>query len=235
MENASKALIMAGSMLMAILVIGLLILGYQQISDFEQTKSDVEDSEKMSEYMRKFEQFNRGKDNPFYGSELLSLANLQEDYNKTQGRENITGYKPIKMNVVITKKISQAEYFCKTTGNFSMDKIVQSKSGMESKLDEYEKRNSKYNNKSVKYYSTKTNREIAEDFKIDIPSFELDYDIPVKYFTSGNVKELIEDIEHYRTLNTEYTEFKTGKRFYCSNVKYDKNNGRIEEMTFTEI
>lgn len=235
MENASKALIMAGSILMAGLIIGLLVLGYNKLSNFQQTKANIEDTEKKAEYMRNFENFNRGKDNPFYGSELLSLANLQEDYNKTQGREDITGYKPIKINVVITKSIPQAEYFCKTTGTYSMEKILQSKNGIESKLSEYEKKESKYKNKSVKYYSTKNNKEIAQAFGIDVPSYILDYDIPEEYFTSGSVKDLVEDIEHYRALNSEYTQFKIGKSFYCSKVKYDKNNGRIEEMTFTEI
>ena len=32
MENASKALIMAGSILIALLVIGMLVLGYRNIS-----------------------------------------------------------------------------------------------------------------------------------------------------------------------------------------------------------
>ena len=32
MENASKALIMAGSVLIAILVIGMLVLGYRNLS-----------------------------------------------------------------------------------------------------------------------------------------------------------------------------------------------------------
>lgn len=235
MENASKALIMTGSILMAVLIIGLLVFGYKQISELEQTKSNVKESETMTEYMRKFEQFNRDKENPFYGSELLSLANLQEDYNKTQGNEELTGYKAIKINVVITKTIPEAEYFCKSTGTFSMEKILQSKKGMEAKLSEYETKDSKYKNRSVKYYATKTNKEIAEDFGIDVPYYVLDYDVPGEYFKSGNVKQLVEDIQHYRSLKSEYDEFKTGKKFYCSNVKYNKNNGRIEEMTFKEI
>ena len=40
MENASKALIIAGSVLMAVLVIGALMLMYNQIADIEQTKTD---------------------------------------------------------------------------------------------------------------------------------------------------------------------------------------------------
>ena len=35
MENASKALIMAGSVLIAILVIGMLVLGYRNLSSLE--------------------------------------------------------------------------------------------------------------------------------------------------------------------------------------------------------
>ncbi len=85
MENASKALIMAGSILIALLVIGLVIYTYNQLSDIEQTESDSEYTIKATEYMRQFEQFNR----TLYGSELLSLANLQEDYNKLRAGDRI--------------------------------------------------------------------------------------------------------------------------------------------------
>ena len=87
MENASKALIMAGSILIALLIIGLLVIGYNQISGLEQTKTDNDVNKKMIEYMRQFEQFNR----TLYGSELLSLANLQSDYNSSEAREDV-GY-----------------------------------------------------------------------------------------------------------------------------------------------
>ena len=73
MENASKALIMAGSVLIAILVIGMLVLGYRNLSSLEQQKEDSE-SDSTLNYMVKFEQFNR----KLYGSELITLANLQK-------------------------------------------------------------------------------------------------------------------------------------------------------------
>ena len=59
MENASKALIMAGSILIAIMVISLLVYEYNQISNLEQTKANVEKNTKTVEYMIKFEQYNR--------------------------------------------------------------------------------------------------------------------------------------------------------------------------------
>ena len=65
MENASKALIMAGSVLLSIMVIGLLVFGYAQISNLEQTRSDTEANSKIDAYMQQIENFNRGRNNPF--------------------------------------------------------------------------------------------------------------------------------------------------------------------------
>ena len=58
MENASKALIIAGSVLMAVLVIGALMLMYNQIADIEQTKTDNDELSKMEDYSKKFEEYN---------------------------------------------------------------------------------------------------------------------------------------------------------------------------------
>ena len=84
---------MAGSVLLAILVISMLVYGYRQISDLEQSRADTDEEIKITEYMRRFEQFNR----TLYGSELLSLANLQEDYNASDAREDV-GYDRDKYN-----------------------------------------------------------------------------------------------------------------------------------------
>lgn len=65
MENASKALIMAGSVLLSVMVIGLLVFGYTQISNLEQTRSDTEANSKIDAYMQQIENFNRGRNNPF--------------------------------------------------------------------------------------------------------------------------------------------------------------------------
>ena len=43
MENASKALIMAGGILITILVVSLLVLFWNQVSDYKKTSSDAEE------------------------------------------------------------------------------------------------------------------------------------------------------------------------------------------------
>ena len=227
MENASKALIMAGSVLMAILVIGLLVFGYQSLSALEQSKENAKGDLKAEQYMERFEQFDR----TLYGSELLSLANLLEDYNNTDDVKD-EGYSEMIIEVYTTG-ITNTTYF--KEGKDNITKILEDKNNIEEEISEYEVKNSDYNNKSVKYYSEKSNRQIAEEFRIDVPGTTPDYDIAEIYLKSNTkTNQLLNDIQNYKSLTTIYNEFRIGKKFECKEIKYDDNNGRIIKMYFKE-
>ncbi len=228
MENASKALIMAGSVLLGILIIALLIFGYRNISNLEQTRENADSNDKMLEYMRNFEQYNR----TLYGSELLSLANLLEDYNNTDAREDI-GYDRITIIVKINKGIVGSTYF--TAGEHNLEDLARSKTEIENYLNKYQKNQKEYNNKSVKYYSQRSNREIAIDFGMDPPSNMLDYDIASEYLEKDRTTaKLLADIQDYTNIRSIYTEFRTGKKFDCKEVRYNDLNGRLNYMYFEE-
>lgn len=257
MENASKALIMAGSILLAIMVIGLLVFGYRQMSDLEQTKENSKEVDKLAEYMARFEQFNRGKDNPLYGSELLSLANLQEDYNLSDARADV-GYDKIEIYVNITKKL---EGYLEAGQEYNISEILEKINGVLEEIDKYENTKNNqcilYNGKTVKYYSKKSYREIALDFMDKIEKalkeeVEKEFGDDVKFtgipsswgndrisdflLSQPETSSLMIDIDTYDNLkNTVYNQFRTGKRFYCESVDYNKYNGRIKTMTFVEI
>ena len=230
MENASKALIMAGSVLMAILVIGLLVFGYQQISSLQQTKTDAEENDKLARYMNQFEQFNR----TVYGSELLSLANLQEDYNTSDARED-SGYDKVEITVTIKNPIADTKYF-QPKGEQDISEIVQDAENLLKEREKYEKTKSAYNNKSVKYYSSKSNREIALDLlNVEPPSNYTEYQIRSEYLENNSTtKALLTEIQEYTSLNSTYTEFRTGKQFNCTEVGYNNQNGRLNRMVFVE-
>lgn len=229
MENASKALIMAGSILMAILVIGLLVFGYQQLSSLQQTETDAEDNDKLARYMNQFEQFGR----TLYGSELLSLANLQEDYNTSDARIN-TGYDKVEITVTIKNSITDTIYFQANT--YDLSEIVEDAKKLEEERAKYEEPKRAYNNKSVKYYAGKSNREIAIDLLgIEPPSnytsYQIENEILAKNSTTSN---LLAEIHAYTSLNSTYTEFRTGKQFDCVDIGYNTQNGRINKMVFVE-
>ena len=93
MENASKALIMAGSVLLSVLIISALVFLFNQIGVFKRSEVSEKDIEKLAEYTKQIETFNRD----LYGSELLSLCNLIEDYNARQA--DLKGYDEIEVAI----------------------------------------------------------------------------------------------------------------------------------------
>lgn len=225
MENASKALIIAGSVLMAVLVIGALMLMYNQIADIEQTKTDNDELSKMEDYSKKFEEYN----GTIYGSELFSLANLQDDYTKRYKQED--GYTKITITVIINNSISGTSYF--QSGEKEISKILEDKNRIENYITKYESENM-FKGKTVKYYSQLTIREIADMYGVNFSSDDLESDVEDKIRKKGGEAErLIEAIAKYKNIKSVYTEFKN-KRFKCTNVTYNKNNGRIESMRFEE-
>ena len=225
MENASKALIIAGSVLMAVLVIGALMLMYNQIADIEQTKTDNDELSKMEDYSKKFEEYN----GTIYGSELFSLANLQDDYTKRYKQED--GYTKITIKVIINNSISGTSYF--QSGENDINKILAAKNDIEKDITEFEDKN-KFKGKTVKYYSQLTIREIADIYGVNFSSDDLESDVEDKIRQKGGeAKRLIEAIAEYKNIKSVYTEFKN-KRFKCTNVTYNRNNGRIESMKFEE-
>lgn len=225
MENASKALIIAGSVLMAVLVIGALMLMYNQITDIEQTKTDNDELSKMEDYSKKFEEYN----GTIYGSELFSLANLQDDYTKRYKQED--GYTKITITVIINNSISGTSYF--QSGENDINNILANKNDIEKDITEFENKN-KFKGKTVKYYSQLTIREIADIYGVNFSSDDLESDVEDKIRQKGGeAKRLIEAIAEYKNIKSVYTEFKN-KRFKCTNVTYNRNNGRIESMRFEE-
>jgi len=232
MENASKALLMAGGILMALLVIGGLLYMHNQISAVEQTRSDVEASQSLETYSRKFEQYNK----IIYGSELMSLANLQDDYNATQ--TGVNGYEMVNITITIKNSISGSNYFLAGTKNVTS--ISEDKNRIEDLIKQYEETrvasstNKLYKNKGVKYYSQISNREIAQIYGINYSSSDTDYDVgDMLKNQGGEIRKLMEDITQYKNIKSIYTEFKN-KRFRCEQVGYGET-GRVNLMKFTEV
>lgn len=87
MENASKALIIAGGMLLAMLIVGLLTWGYSNIRNYRQTKVEAERIQEVVASNKRFEAYNRGN---VRGYQLISLANLANDINQKYEDEGYT-------------------------------------------------------------------------------------------------------------------------------------------------
>lgn len=79
MENASKALIMAGSILLTIMVVGLLIYFLGQYRQFPQAQTEAERLAQVSKFNMEYESYDKKK---MYGTEVATVVNKVIDNNK---------------------------------------------------------------------------------------------------------------------------------------------------------
>lgn len=102
MENTSKALIMAGGMLLAILIVSLLVYAWSLFSKYQSSQDDLADIEDTAKFNEQFTNYQR--DN-VKGYDILSLANKVTDYNYRKSesdRTNDENYVPITIVINLT-------------------------------------------------------------------------------------------------------------------------------------
>lgn len=87
MENASKALIIAASVLIALLIIGALLLMFNNLTRYQNVGKENEKEAQVIEFNNQYETYNRKN---VRGSDIYSIFNRVIDYNKrksTQGTD----------------------------------------------------------------------------------------------------------------------------------------------------
>ena len=215
MENASKALIMAGGVLISLMVIGLLVLFYNNLSGMQKIKTDSEIEQQATEFNKQYDVYARD----VYGSEILSIANKIADYNKREADNK--GYTKIELKVKLNKDIDDT-YFKK--GEYSSEQLKDKIKEIENDIKEYSKRDA---SKGHYFTSTKMNgysRTTAQLATMRSNDIEQLYDEA----TINNIKV---DVQKYNSLKNLVTTFKENV-FKYKDFNYDKNNGRITLMNY---
>lgn len=229
MENASKALLIAGTILISLLVIGALVFVYRDITSAKRADEETLKTQQLEEFNKQFTSYERN----LTGSELLSLVNKMADYNKGQAEKK--GYSEMNIIFTVTKDIACKNFL--SNGQYDLESKV-----MKGTCDLTEV-SKKINNIVVKYkgdanlqkYASKLNetwddwskirtdgKTGKEKFKEDIKAIGLDDSV-------AESEAQIKDIQNY----ADYIEFKR-KTFEHKNTDYDKKNGRVIKMTFKE-
>ena len=121
MENASKALLMAGATLIAILIITLFVLMNNQIKSYQQQKDEAEKAQQISKFNNDFERYLVMDDDGISGADVVTLINKLNEYNqksKANTENNTTDNgKAIDYNVVMTITISNMGNTDEKNGN----------------------------------------------------------------------------------------------------------------------
>lgn len=89
MENMSRALIMAGGILIAVLIVTLLVVARTQWGEYQARKDEAKSNEQVAEFNKRFEAYN----SVITGDKIVTLVNLANDMNTKYGEDQ--GYKEI--------------------------------------------------------------------------------------------------------------------------------------------
>ena len=87
MENASKALLIAGGILISIIVISLFVSMYGKMSSLQRTQKEQQKMEQISAFNAEYEAFDK---DVMYGADVVTLANKVKNNNEKNAEDNIT-------------------------------------------------------------------------------------------------------------------------------------------------
>lgn len=213
MENASKALLIAGTILISLLVIGALVFVYRDITSAKRADEEALKTQQLEEFNKQFTSYER----KLYGTELISLVNKMIDYNANMTSK---GYKS--MEIIIDKVPKGNKLFAKE----------------KYKLDDLEKILKEVKNLEKEYGGSQTlskivevlNKFSLENNKIkneDKDKFNEELEKIVGVTGASKINNNLSDVLKY----SEYIDFKRYS-FDYQTTSNDTNNGRVVEMTF---
>ncbi len=90
MENASKALVIAGGILIALMILSILVYVFISISDFEGAQDRNTLTKQLDEFNKSYEAYNKSR---MYGVDVISVVN--------KATENNEKYPEDKVNIIV--------------------------------------------------------------------------------------------------------------------------------------
>lgn len=258
MENASKALLIAGTILIGIITISLLVLTLNKVSEYKASSTELAAETELAKFNEEFTQYVR---NDVKGVELIALLNKVEDYN-SKGIEKQIGEldytKKIKIEIKNFKDDFKAKYgaslllqnvndFTVTADNINKNGTIMKKiKEQRSNEDEYGRSNMSIlasNEESLKlYYENYTagNDGTTEESRKKQSGKSMEVVLGKKI--SGKLKDLenmlINDSDkgfEIIDVQTEFANLKTS-RFKCTGEEYydgeGKGDGQVKKLSF---
>lgn len=230
MENASKALIMAGSVLLALIVIGAFMLMLTNLNDYQEKNDTTLQQQQIVEFNNQFSTYDR---TGLRGTDMLSLMNRIIDYNSRKTTEDI-GFQKMKITIKgLDSNILQSLRY-ETSGN---NLLIKKNTYTQDNLSEIVTKPQELERKYQKKYITQLVSNISKFMDIYNSSLSINQKIqeinekkwlPKSVTTYGSLDSVKNDILIYY----EYSQFKRTYFDSTGETKYDKNTGRITELNF---
>lgn len=212
MENASKALTMAAGVLIAILIIALIYVLINNISDLSQQDEQQLIAKQTAIFNKDFESYDRKL---MRGVDLITVINKAIANNEKYENEQ----KIYDINIAFILKSEVKEVKVKVKNNKQVGKEKAETMFTENKKIEL------VDNKA----SDRINAEVRQFMKLGVYDNEKGYQIKYDNDSYGQ-----EDKTSYTKIYNAYTTFKR-KIFKCTKIGYSDDTGRVNYLEYEEI
>lgn len=209
MENASKALLIAGGVLIAILIVSVLVVTLNIVNSNQRTREKALATEQLAEFNQKYEAYNK---KALRGTDIITLMKMAIENNNSASSDN-----PYYINVIIDLGNKKIQDTSTRTVVLDKDKKV---------ISDKTKRDPN---------SLEGTSKIILGTWIDNVHYKTNGKVE-KFFTTTDFTDSMEEqpeINGNTTITYKYSSFTTFKNdiFQCTNVEYN-NQGRIKELEF---
>ena len=253
MENASKALIMAAGVLIALIILGALILMFNNLSNYQKVGTQNQRETQVIDFNKQYETYNRKN---VRGSDLYSLINRVVDYNRRKSTEGTgkdegqyLGYQPMTIEFTIDPKKLTTDDINRliTTGGPTFT-ISSTKNTFSDVLEDVTGLEETYGKQVIQNLSTARGKIFIDKNNSDtqkkinaIISFNTIIEDQYKQIkiTSTDDNTIISRLynkldDEYKEDDYKYSEYVQFKRarFDCEGTEYYNDTGRIRSIKF---
>ena len=225
MENASRALVIAGGVLLSLIIIGVVMFAYRGITSLQKEKDISLSNEQVSKINEQIEKYT--KKSVIYGSEVLSIFNAIEDYSRkypeSEGYPKITAIIKIKADGK-----NDVELFFKDEYNDEEYNDEQYNSTQRLKGDYDSAIETRDDKGKISMSNGKTIEELYNFLKTDSQKLDSYYDLYGSNDDEYNVEEILQFLEEYEKYRNCINTFRE-KRFKAS-VEYSNTTGIIKKI-----
>lgn len=253
MENASKGLMIAGSILLTIMVVGMLVYFLSQYRQFPQAQTEAERLAQVTKFNREYESYDKKK---MYGTDVATIVNKVINNNKKYADQRTGELKKGENNYYINVKITvntdiqryATQYYEVQQPDEKTKSYVAEDTYREGKITGYidGNRNQKveYNLNEKTFTAGKeisllrdnedstviTLNQTLEDF------FKDEATVRIQLISGGaeGADKSKFDSRNYTEVYSGFTDFKR-KYFKCTEIGYNEDTQMVNLLVFEEI
>lgn len=235
MENASKALLMAAGVLIALIVIGAFMLMFNGLSDY-QNKSDVSvEAQQLAAFNNQYHTYDR---TGLRGTDMITLMNKVLDYNARKTTlASEEGFREMKLTIKISTDIREQMKYNLSGNNLLITSNTYTQENIGNILDKTQEIENEYQKKYIEglvsnisnFIDIYSDSSLTTNQKITEIDREHWLPVSIRNYRNGKLEDIYNDLLVYY----EYAQLKKTYFDTDGNTKYDSNTGRIISMSFT--